>query len=211
MASLKEKWTVGARRLFARLGAVLAGWHITADMLTLSGLALHAIAVPVVVLGHFTSAAIILIVAALCDGLDGAVARAGAGTTTAGAFLDSSTDRVSEMLISGALVIYMALHDRWYEAVAMLILFGAAQMVSYARARAEALGAECRVGFMSRPERVVGLILGFLFAGWTPFGVSFLTFMIYLMVVLTLATAVYRILYVMRQLRAAEQEPSSPE
>lgn len=210
MASLKTHWTVGARSLFARIGVVLAHWHISADMLTISGLVLHAVAVPVIIFGHFVWAAIILIIAALCDGLDGAVARAGAGTTRAGAFLDSSTDRVSEMLISGALVMYMALNERWYEVVATLIVLGAAQMVSYARARAEALGSECKVGFMSRPERVVGFILGFLFSSWTPFGVSFLTFMISLMMVLTVVTAVYRIVYVMRRLRAADLEPTEP-
>jgi len=202
VTSLKTHWTEGSRRGFARLGVVLAGWHITADMLTIAGLALHAVAVPLVVLGHFFWAAIILIVAALCDGLDGAVARAGVGTTKAGAFLDSTTDRISEMLITGALVLYMAAAERWYEAVAVLVALGTAQLVSYTRARAEALGVDCKVGFMSRPERVVGLILGFLFVGVDIAGVSILTLFIYLIAVLTTLTVVHRMLYVMRKLRA---------
>lgn len=204
MTSLKTRWTEGSRRGFARLGIVLARWRVTADMLTIAGLVLHVVAVPLVVLGHFTSAAIVLIIAALCDGLDGAVARAGVGTTKAGAFLDSTTDRISEMLISGALVLFMANEERWYEAVAMLVALGAAQMVSYTRARAESLGVECKVGFMSRPERVVGLILGFLFAGWDIAGVSILTLFIYLIAVLTSFTVVHRIMYVMRRLRALD-------
>lgn len=204
MTSLKTRWTEGSRRGFARLGVVLAGWHITADMLTIAGLALHAVAVPLVVFGHFFWAAIILIVAALCDGLDGAVARAGVGTTKAGAFLDSTTDRISEMLVTGALVFYMAAADRWYEAVAVLVALGTAQLVSYARARAEALGVDCKVGFMSRPERVVGLILGFLFAGVDIAGVSILTLFIYLIAVLTTLTVAHRMLYVMRKLRALD-------
>jgi len=60
------------------------------------------------------------------------VARAGVGTTKAGAFLDSTTDRISEMLVTGALVFYMAAAERWYEAVAVLVALGTAQLVSYA-------------------------------------------------------------------------------
>jgi CDP-diacylglycerol---glycerol-3-phosphate 3-phosphatidyltransferase len=200
--SLKQAWTEESRRGFARLGVTLAGWGVTADMLTISGLVLHVAAAPFVVLGYFWAAAIILIIAALCDGLDGAVARAGAGTTEAGAFLDSTTDRISEMLVSGALVLYFAREQRWYEAVAMLVALGSAQMVSYARARAESLGAECKIGFMSRPERVVGLLLGFVFAGVSIAGVSILTVFVYLLAVLTPITVVTRIRHVMRQLRA---------
>ena len=72
-----------------------------------------------------------------------------------------------------------------WEFAAVLVCLGSALMVSYARARAEALGTDCKVGFMSRPERLVGLIIGFVFAGLEPFGVSILTFMICLIAVLT--------------------------
>ncbi len=204
MTSLKTRWTDGSRRGFARIGVVLAGWGVTADMLTIFGLVLHLLAVPLVASGHFGWAAIILIVAALCDGLDGAVARAGIGTTKAGAFLDSTTDRISELLVSGALVIFLTREERWYEAVAMLVALGAAQMVSYTRARAEALGTDCKVGFMSRPERVVGLLLGFVLSGVSVAGVNMLTFFIYLIAVLTSLTVLHRILYVMHRLRALD-------
>lgn len=204
MRSLKTLWTEESRRGFARLGVTFAGWGVTADVLTISGLVLHAAAVPLVALGYFWGAAIVLTVAALCDGLDGAVARAGAGTTKAGAFLDSTTDRISEMLVSGALIFYFTREERWYEAVAMLVALGAAQLVSYARARAESLGAECKVGFMSRPERVVGLLLGLVLAGVHIAGVSLLTVFVYLLAVLTSLTVVTRIRYVMRELRAQE-------
>ncbi|MEZ5126561.1 MAG: CDP-alcohol phosphatidyltransferase family protein [Thermoleophilia bacterium] len=204
MTSLKTQWTDGARRLFASIGVVLASWRITADMLTISGLVLHVVATPLVIWGQFGWAAVILVVAALCDGLDGAVARAGVGTTKAGAFLDSTTDRISELLVSSGLILFFAREERWYETVAMLVLLGAAQLVSYARARAEALGVECKVGFMSRPERVVGLLLGFALSGVSIAGVNMLTFFVYLVAVLTALTVVTRFRHVMRALRALD-------
>ena len=204
VTSLKTSWTEGSRRGFGWLGAILARSGVTADMLTVLGLVLHVVAVPLVVLGRFGWAAVVLIIAALCDGLDGAVARAGEGTTKAGAFLDSTTDRISEMLVSGALVLFMAREERWYEAVAMLVVLGTAQMVSYSRARAESLGVDCKVGFMSRPERVVGLILGFILSGVSVAGVNLLTFFIYLVAVLTTLTVVTRVRHVMRQLQALD-------
>lgn len=202
MADLKTRYTDGARGGFFLVGVALARRGVTADMLTISGLLMHVAAVPFVLSGHFVWAAVVSGIAALCDALDGAVARAGVGATKAGAFLDSTTDRMSELLISGALVIYMARHDRWYESVAVLIAMGSAQLVSYTRARAEALGVECKVGLMSRPERIVVLSAGFLFAGWSVGGVSLLTVAIFALAMLTSLTVLQRMLHVMRKLRA---------
>ena len=147
---------------------------------------------------------IIGIVAAVCDALDGAVARAGAGSTKAGAFLDSTTDRISELMIAAALVVYFFRLSELAPTVVVLVFMGAAQLVSYTRARAESLGAECKVGFMSRPERLVGLGLGFLFSWWHPGGTSFLVWMLCLLATLTTLTVVHRMVYVLRKLRIAD-------
>ena len=141
---------------------------------------------PLIITGHFVWALVVGIIASLCDALDGAVARAGAGPTKAGAFLDSTLDRVSELMVSAALVVYFVREGpEWGPIVAVLVFMGSAQMVSYVRARAEALGVDCKVGFMSRPERLVGLGIGFLFSWWEPGGTSFLVWMLYLLAVLT--------------------------
>ena len=205
MASIKKVYTDGARRGFYRLGVMLAGMHITADMLTGAGLALNVAAAWLIIEGHFFWAAVVFGLAAFCDGMDGAVARAGRGPTRSGAFLDSTLDRVSEIITFGALAYYMAAEDRMWELAAVLVCLGSALMVSYARARAEALGTDCKVGFMSRPERLVGLAIGFVFAGFEPFGVSILTFMICLITVLTPITVVRRLTYVMHNLRDEER------
>ncbi len=204
MASLKTTYTDGARRGFFRVGVVLARRGVTADWLTIIGLLLQVAGLPLIISGHFEWALLIGIVASICDALDGAVARAGAGSTRAGAFLDSTTDRISELMVASALVVYFMRLQQLAPTVAVLVFMGAAQLVSYARARAEALGVECRVGFMSRPERLVGLGLGFLFFWWRPGGTSFLVYMLYLLAVLTSLTVARRMVHVMRKLRAAE-------
>ena len=200
MANLKTTYTDGARRGFYHLGVVLAGWGVTPDALTGLGLLLNFATVPLIVTGHFLWAAVIFGLAAACDALDGSVARAGRGPTKSGAFLDSTLDRVSEIVTFGALAVYMAREERMAELVAVIVILGSALMVSYARARAEALGTDCKVGFMSRPERLVGIAIGFVFEPW-----GALTFMIYLIAVLTPITVVHRLVHVMRKLRAAER------
>ncbi len=203
MANLKTRYTDGARRGFFKVGVVLARLGVSADMLTVFGLLLQVGLVPLVLTGHFVWAVPLGVIAGFCDALDGAVARAGAGPTKAGAFLDSTTDRISELLVSAALVVYFARQAQWWPMVGVLVFMGAAQMVSYTRARAEALGVECKVGFMSRPERLVGLGLGFLFSGWSIGQASVLVWFIYLLAALTSLTVVHRMVHVMRKLRAS--------
>jgi CDP-diacylglycerol--glycerol-3-phosphate 3-phosphatidyltransferase len=200
VVSLKTSYTDGARRGFYKLGVILAGWGVTPDVLTGAGVALSVVAAGFIVTGHFLWAAVTLLVASVCDALDGAVARAGRGPTRSGAFLDSTLDRVSEIITFGALAFYMAREGRLWELVAVLVCLGSALMVSYARARAEALGTDCKVGFMSRPERLVGLSIGFVFEPW-----GLLPFMIVLIAVLTPMTVVHRLVHVMRKLRAEER------
>jgi CDP-diacylglycerol--glycerol-3-phosphate 3-phosphatidyltransferase len=204
VANLKTRYTDGARRGFFKVGVVLAQRGVTADMLTYFGLLLQAGVVPLVLTGHFVWAVPLGVLAGICDALDGAVARAGAGPTKAGAFLDSTTDRISELLVAGALTIYFAGQDQWWTAGGALLFLGASQMVSYTRARAEALGVDCKVGFMSRPERLVGLGIGFVLSGWDLGGTSVLVWFIWLLAALTSLTVLQRMLHVMRKLRRVD-------
>jgi CDP-diacylglycerol--glycerol-3-phosphate 3-phosphatidyltransferase len=215
VANLKTRYTDGARRGFFHVGVILARRGFTADMMTYIGLLLQAAAVPLIITGYFGWALVVGIIASLCDALDGAVARAGAGPTKAGAFLDSTLDRVSELMVAAALVVYFVREGPdWGPIVAVLVFMGAAQLVSYTRARAEALGVDCKVGFMSRPERLVGLGLGFLFSWWEPGGTSFLVWMLYVLAATTAVTVIHRIVHVRRKLRledkAVLEEPRPP-
>jgi CDP-diacylglycerol--glycerol-3-phosphate 3-phosphatidyltransferase len=202
VANLKTRYTDGARRGFFKVGVVLARLGLTADMLTIFGLLLHIGLVPLILTGHFMWAVLVGVIAGFCDALDGAVARAGVGPTKAGAFLDSTTDRISELLVSGALVVYFAREAQWAPTIAVLVFMGASQMVSYTRARAEALGVDCKVGLMSRPERLVVLGVGFLLSGWHVGASSVLVWTVYLLALLTSLTVLHRMVHVMRKLRA---------
>jgi CDP-diacylglycerol--glycerol-3-phosphate 3-phosphatidyltransferase len=208
VANLKTRYTDGARRGFFKIGVVLARVGLTADILTVFGLVLAVGVVPLVLGGHFLWAVLLGTIASICDAVDGAVARAGVGPTKAGAFLDSTTDRISELLVSGALVVYFARQEQWWPMVGGLVFLGAAQMVSYTRARAEALGVDCKVGLMSRPERLVLLGVGFLCSGWHIGSVSLLTIFVYLLAVLTSLTVVRRMAHVLRKLHAAGDGPA---
>jgi CDP-diacylglycerol--glycerol-3-phosphate 3-phosphatidyltransferase len=216
VANLKTRYTDGARRGFFHLGVILARRGFTADMMTYIGLLLQAAALPLIITGYFGWALVVGIIASLCDALDGAVARAGVGPTKAGAFLDSTLDRVSELMVAAALLVYFVREGSgWGPIVAILVFMGAGQLVSYTRARAEALGVDCKVGFMSRPERLVGLGLAFLFSWWEPGGTSFLVWMLYVLAATTSITVAHRTVHVLRKLRledraAAVPEPSPP-
>ena len=194
--TLKDSYTDGARRGFSRLGQRLVRWPVSANGLTIAGFLLNCAAAALIVSAHFITAAAVFGAAAICDALDGAVARAGAGSTRYGAFLDSFTDRISEMVVYGAIAVHFAMEDDIWSLVATLVALGAAQMVSYARARAEAVGVECRVGLMSRPERIVVLAAGLVLARW-----GLLPAFMWLLAVLTSGTALHRARHVLAKLR----------
>ena len=114
-------------------------------------------------MGYFFSAGIVLIVANLFDMLDGQVARLSGRVTRFGGFLDSSLDRLSDMVVFVGLMVFYA-RDTQFHSTLNVFLAGAglmgSVMVSYASARAESLIPKCDVGFLRRPERVVLFIIG---------------------------------------------------
>lgn len=187
------------RRGFQPVVGSLAKWGVTPNMVTAAGIGLNLAATPFIALGHFWWAAVIFVAASLCDLLDGSLARFSGKESAFGAFLDSTMDRVSEGVTLIALGVYYARTDHLPELVAVFIFLMASYLVSYERARAEALGLDCKVGLMSRPERIVVLTTGFVFARWYVLSVA-----VYLLAVLTTFTVLQRILHVRRQLRRDE-------
>ena len=153
----------GAQRIIDAMVRWLAHGHINPNFLTVIGVAINVGCGLLFGLGHFFWAGIILIVANLFDMLDGQVARLSGRVTTFGGFLDSSLDRLSDMVVFIGLMVFYARNTQ-YHSTLNVFLTGAALMgsvmVSYASARAESLIAKCDVGFLRRPERVVLLIIG---------------------------------------------------
>ena len=114
----------------------------------------------------FLYAGLILIGAGLFDMVDGRVARQTNQVSVFGAFFDSVMDRYSDVAIFFGLLVYYARGNRFVYVVLCAFVMTASLMISYTRARAEALIGSCKVGFMERPERIVLVILGALCDRW---------------------------------------------
>jgi CDP-diacylglycerol--glycerol-3-phosphate 3-phosphatidyltransferase len=183
--------------------------NVTPDALTLAGVTLCAGAAVLVWLeylgwGFFLAGAAAFVVGSVLDILDGALARTSGKGTPFGAFLDSTVDRVGEGFVLGAIALVLAREaSEWGVALTFAAVAGSF-LVSYTRARAEALGVECKVGFAQRPPRVVILAVGIVFGAGAGLGdFSLLAPSIYALALLTSVTALQRVLHVRRELRAA--------
>src|SRR3989442_11556665 len=199
---VKHGYTTGARTLAARSVRGLARTRVTPNALTTAGVSLClAAAVLVYFENHdellfFWLGALVFVVGSVLDILDGALARAGGKTTPFGSFLDSTTDRVGEGFMLGAIALVF---HRDADTIALGVCFAALAgsfLVSYTRAKAEALGLRGDVGFGSRVERVVLITIGLALAPW-----GWLEWPIYLLAAMAWITVLQRILHVRRQLR----------
>ena len=208
LSRVKHGYTAGARSLASRSVTSLARTGVTPNVLTTAGVSLCLAAAVLVPFEDRTSkllvywlAAAIFVVGSLLDILDGALARAGGKTTPFGAYLDSTTDRVSEGFMLTAIAYVFARHGRdVFVAVAMAAVAGSF-LVSYTRARAEVLGLRGDVGIGSRAERVVVITAGLVLAPW-----GVLPWAIALLAVTAWVTVVQRILHVRRQLLEASRD-----
>jgi len=198
---VKQGYTTGARSLASRSVTRLARTRVTPNVLTASGVSLclaAAVLVPLETrneLLFYWLAAALFVVGSLLDILDGALARAGGKSTPFGAFLDSTTDRIGEgaMLAAIALVFSRQGMD-WAVVLAVAAVVGSF-LVSYTRARAEALGLRGDVGLGSRAERVVVITAGLVFAPW-----GGLPWAILVLAATAWLTVFQRILHVRKQL-----------
>ncbi len=199
---VKQAYTGEARRLAARSMEGLAQTRLTPTALTISGV-LTCVAAGVLVFFEnrdeyvfYWLGAVLFVLGSVLDILDGALARAGGKTTPFGAFIDSTTDRVGEAFVLGAIGLVFARHGNQ---VALAFVFAAVAgsfLVSYTRARAEALGLRGDVGFGSRVERVAIIAVGLVVAPW-----GWLQWPIYVLAAIAWVTVGQRIWAVRRQLR----------
>ncbi|HKO14220.1 MAG TPA: CDP-alcohol phosphatidyltransferase family protein, partial [Acidobacteriaceae bacterium] len=114
----------------------------------------------------FLYAGLVIIGAGIFDMVDGRVARQTQQVTVFGAFFDSVIDRYSDVVLFFGLLVFYARGNRLFYVFLAAFVMITSLMVSYTRARAEALIGSCKVGFMERPERIVLIILGALFERW---------------------------------------------
>jgi CDP-diacylglycerol--glycerol-3-phosphate 3-phosphatidyltransferase len=177
--------------------------RLTPNAISLTGFLLNVLAAVLVWQRYFFLGGIAFIVGSVCDTLDGRYSRMSGKGTPFGAFLDSTLDRMEEGIVLTAVGAYFAAkHDELaVAAVVAAVLFSL--MVSYTRARAEALGVECKVGIASRAVRVVILSIGLLFARGASLGdFQLLEASVYVLAGLAIITTFQRIFHVRKQLSA---------
>jgi CDP-diacylglycerol--glycerol-3-phosphate 3-phosphatidyltransferase len=175
--------------------------RLTPNAISLAGFVGNLVAAFLILEELFVLAGVAFILGSLCDMLDGRYSRMSGKGTPFGAFLDSTLDRVEEGIVLAAVAAWFAKDGNDLAVGATVIAVVGSYMVSYTRARAEALGVECKVGIASRAVRVVILSIGLVFAAEELIpGLDLLEPAIYVMAALTVFTAVQRVLHVRRQL-----------
>jgi CDP-diacylglycerol--glycerol-3-phosphate 3-phosphatidyltransferase len=178
--------------------------RLTPNAISITGLLGNLVAAWLILEHHFVLAGIAFILGSLCDMMDGRYSRMSGKGTPFGAFLDSTLDRIEEGVVLAAVAAWFAESGDEFAVGATVLTVVGSYMVSYTRARAEALGVECKVGIASRAVRVVILSAGLVFAdGELVPDLDLLEPAIYAMAALTIFTTFQRVFHVRRQLQRA--------
>jgi CDP-diacylglycerol---glycerol-3-phosphate 3-phosphatidyltransferase len=182
------------------------------DVLTIIGLALNGVACALFAFSGgrdyrnpflLQMGGLVALVASVFDMLDGRVARLRGRETKFGAFLDSTMDRYSDMVLYMGLLILYARVDRTPQMVLVWVAAFGSFMTSYARARAESLVPRCTVGLLERPERIVLIIIGAL--------ANRMTAVLWIVAILSNITALQRVIFTYVELKRGWQRPSESE
>jgi CDP-diacylglycerol---glycerol-3-phosphate 3-phosphatidyltransferase len=179
--------------------------RLTPNAISLTGFALNLAAAGLILGKLFFLGGIAFIVGSVMDTLDGRYSRMSGKGTLFGAFLDSTLDRIEEGVVLAAVAWYFADRGDAVPAALCVVAVLGSLMVSYTRARAEALGVECKVGIATRPVRVVILSAGLVFAKGASLGdFELLAPAVYAIAALTAVTALQRVWHVRGELRRAK-------
>ena len=192
VAVFDGRFRAPVERAVKPLGDGLRRTGLSPDHLTVLGLLLGIAAAVAIGAGALRGGLLLVVLAALPDLLDGALAKASNSASQRGAFFDSVIDRVTDALLLGGVAWYLASTESPHMALLPFAIMAASSIVSYERAKAESLGLYAKGGLMERAERIVLLCIGLLFE-------SILVPVLWLMLVLTVATAVQRFYKVWRQ------------
>lgn len=175
--------------------------RLTPNAISMVGLLGNLIAAALVTQRLFFLAGVAFVLGSICDTLDGRYSRMSGKGSLFGAFLDSTLDRIEEGIVLAAVAGYFAAEGRDFAAAMCVVAVLGSLMVSYTRARAEALGVECKVGIATRPVRVVILSIGLIFAKGAGLGdFELLAPAVYAIAALTIFTTFQRVWHVRNEL-----------
>ena len=191
MASLAEIRRGIASRITDPIVGILSRSRIKPNALTFINLALNIVAAYVIASSHFILGGVLVLASGLFDLLDGALARLTGQTTSFGAILDSTVDRISEAAILCGLLIWYIPKEAKIEIVLIFAVLIGSFLISYIRARAEGLGLQCQVGLFTRAERVIVLSIGLL--------INQVFIALCVLAVFSYITVVQRLLYLWKQ------------
>ena len=184
--------------------------RLTPNAISMVGLAGNLVAAALVTQRLFFLAGVAFVLGSVMDTLDGRYSRMSGKGTLFGAFLDSTLDRIEEGIVLAAVAGYFAAQGEDFAAAMCVVAVLGSLMVSYTRARAEALGVECKVGLATRPVRVVLLSIGLIFAKGAGIGdFELLAPAIYVIAALTIVTVFQRVWHVRNELSGEAAAVSS--
>jgi len=190
MASLEHRARDISRPVLEALGRALARAHIAPNWVTAAGLVITIGAGVLAGLGFLLWAALVYAAGALCDAIDGTLARVSGRSSRFGAFLDSTLDRFEEVILFLGLTVHYVRQGSVWEPPLILAAIASSLMVSYTRARAEGLGVACQEGLFTRVVRVAITVVGLL--------LNQVLITLIVLVVASLFTALQRMVHVWR-------------
>lgn len=183
--------------------------RLTPNAISVTGLVLCVIAAILIWQDHWVLGGLAYTFGSICDTLDGRYSRLSGKGSPFGAFLDSTLDRIEEGIVLIAVAVQFSSRGDDLAVAAVVLAVLASIMVSYTRARAEALGVECKVGIADRSVRVVILAAGLILAGGELFdGVDLIEPAVYLLAGLSVITVLQRIWHVRHELKPAPDAPA---
>jgi len=186
------------------VGAALVNMGITADVMTLVGIGMSAAAAVVIGSGNLGAGLVMMILTGLPDLLDGAIAKAAGTSSLRGAYFDSVSDRLTDIMLFSGVAWHLSATQVGQIHMLPVAIMGLAIMISYQRAKAESLGFDAKGGLMERAERFIALGVG-LFLG--AFNETLLEVVLWIMLVLTAITAIQRFFKVWKQASVGRPTP----
>ncbi len=186
------------------VGAALVNMGITADVMTLVGIAMSAVAAVVIGSGNLAAGLVLMVLTGLPDLLDGAIAKASGTSSMRGAYFDSVSDRLTDIMLFCGVAWHLSVTRDGQIHMLPVAIMGLATMISYQRAKAESLGFDAKGGLMERAERFIALGFG-LFLG--AFNETLLLSVLWVMLALTAITAIQRFFKVWKQASVGRPTP----
>ena len=175
------------------------------NLVTILGLLISGVGAYFISAGQWWIGGLVVLFAGIFDLFDGALARATNSVSRFGALLDSTVDRVSEAVVLLGLLAYYLSRDNDVGSILVYAAIIGSIMVSYLRARSEGLGIDCKVGVMTRPERVALVGIGLCVGHWEPRAMLLILGVI---AVLTAFTAIHRLVHTWRMLKSEDGSTS---